>query len=169
MKLALAQLLDDVYARCIPDGGCFNWTGAVQSAGKSPAIRAGHRGTSLRRLMLETASRKPIDPKSMATYTCGNRLCVKLEHLALVSRQTLQLRNDSEFNALQRLVKSHKIKAKVRLRAKLTMEIAQAIKADDRPQREIAKIYNISQATVNSIKCGRTWKDESNPFLRLAS
>lgn len=165
----LEELLGDVYARCIPDGECLNWTGAVQSCGKSPAIRAGHRGTSLRRLMLETASKKKIDPKLRATYTCGNKLCVRLEHLALVSRKTIQLRNESEFNALQRLVKSQRIREKVRLRSKLTMDIAKAIMVDESPQREIARKYNVSQTTVNSIKRGRTWQDESNPFLRLAA
>ena len=165
----LAQLLDDVYARCIPDGECMNWTGAVQSCGKSPAIRAGRRGTSLRRLMLETASKRKIDPQGRATYTCGNKLCVRLEHLALVSRKTLQLRNESELNALQRLLKSQRIKEKARLRSKLTMEIAKSIMADESPQREIAKKYNISQTTVGSIKRGLTWQDASNPFLRLAA
>jgi predicted XRE-type DNA-binding protein len=105
----------------------------------------------------------------MATYTCGNERCIRLEHLASVSRRSIQLRINQNYNAADKLAKSAKIIVKARARAKMTMEKAKEIRALDLPQREIARRYGIAQSTVGTIKRGTTWIDHTNPFLRLAA
>jgi group I intron endonuclease len=42
-------------------------------------------------------------------------------------------------------------------RAKLTLDMVDAIKNDDRPERTIAKDYGVSRSTINSIKRGINW------------
>lgn len=168
----MKTLLDHVYARCIQDGDCMNWTGAAQRRGKSPTMRrpGDGRGVSLRRLMLEVATGREVPPKLVATYTCGNRECVRLEHLAAISRNALQERNDAQFDAATRLRKSHRISVKIRAwKTKLTLEQAREIRAAPGIYSEIARRYGVSQHTVGSIKRGLTWRDLSNPFARLAA
>lgn len=164
-------LLERVYEKCIPDGGCMNWTGATQSVCKSPIMRKleeGGRAVSLRRYMLEIAQGKKVYAARVATYMCGNPKCVKLEHLGEITRKTLQERNISLMNAGQRLIKAKRVSDKARKRAKLTPELAREIAALNEPQRVIAQKYGIGQSTVSQIKRGATWQDYTNPFLRLA-
>ena len=166
------ELLKRVYAKCIEDGDCMNWTGAVQSKCRSPCMRPmGSKShcVSLRRMMIEVATGKQPDKSKVATYMCGNSRCVRLEHLRLITRKTLQERNDSRLNLMQRLRKSQRISEKARARAKLTLELAQEIVAAEGSQRELALKYGVSQSTVGTIRRGETWRDLTNPFARLAA
>lgn len=166
------ELLKRVYSKCVEDGECMNWQGAVQSKCKSPCMRPiGTNGhcMSLRRMMLEAAADRKLDHNKLATYMCGNSRCVRLEHLGMVTRKTLQERSDANFNAMQRLNKSRRISEKARARAKLTMELAQEIAVAEGSQRALARKYGISQSTVGTIRRGETWRDLTNPFARLAA
>ena len=147
----------------------MNWTGAAQRRGKSPTMRrpGDGRGVSLRRLMLEVATGREVPPKLVATYTCGNRECVRLEHLAAISRKALQERNDAQFDAAARLRKSGRITEKARKRSKLTEDVARQIRDAEGPQREIAQGFGVSQTTVGSVRRGETWRDMSNPWRGL--
>ena len=168
----ITQLLEKIYARCIPDGECLNWTGAVQLRSKSPTIRRpdGGQGASLRRMLLETAKGQCAPREMVATYMCGNRACVRLEHQGLISRADLQKRNDAQFDAATRLLKSHRISVKVRLaKAKLTLELAREIRGAGGTYSEISNKYGVSMHTVGSIKRGLTWRELDNPFARLAA
>ena len=171
MNTNLQALLDRVYAKCIPNGECMDWTGAVQSKCNSPSIRRAEGGhsVSLRRYLLEVAQGKKPYGARVVTYLCGNPKCVRLEHIGEITRNTLQARNYAQFNAVQRLLKATRVSVKARARAKLTAEIVQAIRASDEPQHVIAARYGIVQSTVSQIKRGVTWQDYSNPFLRLAA
>lgn len=162
----IEQLLKRVYDRCIEDEhGCMNWTGAVQSGCKSPVMRRGNaHGSSLRRWILEESQGQKIPQSKVATYTCGNSKCVKLEHLMAVTRAHIQRRNDAKFDAATRLRKSHRIVVKVRAKAKLSVDIAREIREAEGPQRAIARRYGVSQATVGSIKRGVTWREVGVTF-----
>ena len=162
----IEQLLKRVYDRCVEDEhGCMNWTGAVQSGCKSPVMRRGNaHGSSLRRWILEESQGQKLPQSKVATYKCGNSKCVKLEHLMAVTRAHIQRRNDAGFNAADRLRKSHRIIVKARARAKLSIETAREIREAEGPQREIARRYGVSQATVGSIKRGTVWRDVGVSF-----
>lgn len=166
-------LLERVYGKCIKDAhGCMNWTGCAQRRGKSPAMRHPENGrtVSLRRLMLQVSSGRAVPAKLVVTYTCGNRNCVRLEHLSAVTRRVLQQRNDAQFDAAARLRKSHRISVKVRAqRAKLTPELAREIRGAVGSYKDIAQRYGVSPHTIGSVKRGLTWRDASNPFLLLAA
>lgn len=169
--MTIEKLLERVYANCIPDAmGCMIWTGAVRWACHNPSIRKeGGNSVSLRRYMLEVANGKKPSHKLVATYTCGNKKCVKLEHTAAVTRTVLQTRVNSEMNAIEKLRKAKRSSVKRRIYAKLTPEIVQAIKESSEPQKLVAKRYGVVQSTISQIKRGVTWKDYDNPFTRLAA
>lgn len=169
--MSLSDLLKRVYDKCVEDGECMNWQGAVQSKCRTPAMRRFGTGScvSLRRMMLETDSGKKISPSRFATYMCGNINCVRLEHLGVVTRKVIQERNEAGFDAVQRMTKAKKITEKARARAKLTLKLAQEIASAEGTQRELAKRYGVCQSTVGMIRRGETWRDLTNPFASLAA
>jgi DNA-binding transcriptional regulator YiaG len=119
--------------------------------------------------MVEVSQGKQPNRKRVISYLCGNSQCVRLEHIGEITRSTLQTRNYTQFNAMQRLLKASRVSAKARTRAKLTPEIAQEIRESNESQRVIARKYGIGQSTVSQIKRGITWQDYTNPFWRLAA
>jgi predicted XRE-type DNA-binding protein len=60
-----------------------------------------------------------------------------------------------------------KISSVARQHAKLNEQLAEEIRQADGTQREIAKRFGVSQATVSVIKRGKTWRDYNNPFAQL--
>ena len=172
--MSLEVLLKRVYDKCVEDGECMNWQGAVQSKRRTPAMRrmgaVGHgHCVSLRRMMLELASGKKLGPSRCATYMCGNINCVRLEHLGAVTRKTIQERNEARFDAVQRMTKAKRITEKARARAKLTLELAQEIAVAEGSQRALAAKYKVSQSTIGMIRRGEAWRDLTNPFASLAA
>lgn len=53
----------------------------------------------------------------------------------------------------------HSVTLHQKSNVKLTNEIAQAIRADQRVQRDIAREYGVSEATVSMIKSGKIWRN----------
>ena len=67
--------------------GCLVWTGSLlrlrPNSPRHPRVHMNDRSWYVRRLVWEQAH-GPIPPRTGVRFTCGNDLCVKLEHLALV-------------------------------------------------------------------------------------
>ena len=87
------------------------------------------------------------------THTCNNKACCNPEHLILdtASENTRAAYRDGLALSGER-----------HPRAKLTDEQVAAIRADTRPQVEIAKAFGIRQPHVSSIKRGAARKDRTN-------
>lgn len=65
-------------------GRCLAWTGNVGSRGTVPLVKVGGKRYHVRRLVagaagLDIAGRRVLD-------RCGNRLCVRADHLYIVDR-----------------------------------------------------------------------------------
>jgi hypothetical protein len=73
-------------------------------------------------------------------HKCDNRLCVRPDHLYAGTHRE----NMRDMRVRERNIR------------KLTHEQAARIRADTRPQRQIAADYGVSQSTVWHIKIGRT-------------
>jgi predicted XRE-type DNA-binding protein len=65
------------------------------------------------------------------------------------------------------MLRKSKISIMARHRAKLTVEMAEEIRQAEGKQRDIAKRFGVSQATVSVIKRGLAWRDYNNPFALL--
>ena len=96
-------------------------------------------------------------------HRCHNSTCVNPRHLY----------TGTQFENMQQMVRDGRHYKKARYQPKVTWAIADAIRADIRPQEQIAHEYGISRSTVSNIKNGRTWarqdfKDHSNiaKFMR---
>lgn len=171
------SLFDFIKDRCIIEGDCWNWQGAMQICGSTPTMNVrnpvtGKRGAmSVRRAtLLEKHKANPHFLKGkLATYSCGNAKCVNPEHTHAVSRRTLQKSLVKERGYLQCPVRAQKLAKIMRAKSPLTPELVAQIRADESPQKEIARRFGVSQAAISKIKRWETWRDTANPFAQLGA
>jgi predicted XRE-type DNA-binding protein len=165
----MSHLIDVITKHVVEDGECWNWTGALQSCGATPAMNYKRKVGAVRRFILLERGPAPAG-RPIATYTCGNPLCVHPEHTDWSKRKAVQQRTTQEQGHQNVAVRNKKIADKARQRAKLTLELAQQVREAEGFQHEIAARFGISQATVSSIKLGKTWRSyTNNPFAGLGA
>lgn len=160
------NLIDLIKKHVVEEGDCWNWTGALQSCGSVPTMRYNKQTGSVRRFVLLDHGVELT--KRLATYTCGNELCVNPEHLAPATRKAVQKRTAKTGHLLDPM-RCKRVSDKARLRSKLTLDQALAIRYAEGSQDDIAAQFGVSQATVSVIRRGKTWRDYSNPFARLTA
>jgi hypothetical protein len=161
------NLIETIKKHVVEEGDCWNWTGAHQSCGSVPTMRWQGKVGSVRRFVLLDQGVN-LD-KRLATYTCGNPDCVNPEHLAPTTRKRLQVRTVAESSYTSNPMRRKRVSDKARLRGKLNLDQAMAVRHAEGTQRDIAARFGVSQATVSVIKRGVTWQDYTNPFARLAA
>ena len=147
-------------------GDCWEWTGALQVRSPTPVMRFQQQTNQVRRFIAQAKGRQ-LDGDRLVTCKCRNELCVNPDHVVVVSRKRLQEMIAQERQYQTNPVRMKKLAEKARLRSKLTPEQVEEIRNAEESQRAIAARYGITQGAVSSIKCGRTWKDYSNPFAAL--
>jgi hypothetical protein len=162
----VSALYDRVLRRIEEVGECYEWTGAF--SGRVPAIVWKGKTLNVRRALADDMRvSKAIGRDKVAASRCGNWRCVRLEHIQVITRKALQQRTAKKAPLAARMVGQRKISNKARQRGKLTVEIASAIRESTDTQREIAKRYGVSQATVYAIRKGLTWRQYGSPFEQL--
>ena len=109
----------------------------------------------------------------LAWTSCRNPDCVNPAHVVRTTRTEASKASAAAMNAADRALRAMRTAHALRDRknVKLSMEIATAIREDDRPQRTIAAEYGVTQHTIYDIKRNAMWRDYSitnNPFSMLA-
>jgi hypothetical protein len=164
----MSHLVDIITKHVVEDGDCWNWTGAMQSCGSTPTMNYKRKVGAVRRFIL--LERGHNQPGMVATYTCGNPLCVKPEHTTWAKRKTVQQRTTQEQGHQGDVLRCKKIADKARQNGKLNEELAAQVREAEGNQYEIAARFGISQATVSAIKLGKTWRSYAgNPFAGLGA
>ncbi len=163
----MSELILRIQGHVVEDGECWRWTGALQSCGATPVMRWEKKTKAVRRLIL--SERGPIPRnKMLATYTCGNPMCVHPDHTSWALRKTVQQRTHQERGHQHKATRNKKIADKAREKGKLTHEQALEVREAEGSQRAIAARFGVSQATVSSIKLGKTWRSYvASPFAGL--
>ena len=162
------ELIARIYKHVEEEGECWNWTGALQTCGTTPVMRWQGKVQSVRRAIL--LEHGPNQPHLLATYSCGNPMCVHPEHTMWAIRRTVQRRTTAEQGHQNNLVRCKKLADKARAKGKLTLELATAVREAEGVQHEIAARFGISQATVSAIKTGKTWRTYgASPFAGLGA
>ena len=162
----MSALIQNIQAFAIEEEcGCWRWIGATQNC-KTPMMRWDGKVSSVRRFVL--TERGTHLKGYLAGTTCGNPLCVRPDHIVRTTRRQVSIQAAESMGAESRIWRRMNIAHAARLRGKLTMEIANAIREDDRPQRSIARDYGVTQHTIQSIKAGLIWREyASHPFAGL--
>jgi hypothetical protein len=132
---------------------CVIWPFAKKGGGRGRAlygaVKIGGIQKQAHRCMCILANGEPPTPSHEAAHSCHNPACINPRHLRWATR----LENEGDKN-----LRGTRPKGEHHANARLSDEDVRAIRADRRPQREIAKSYGISQTPVSKIKRLESWK-----------
>lgn len=86
-----------ILERCVPDGDCLIWQGAVNSRGYG-SVGGGRRGyTLLAHRVVFTEEVGPIEDGMTVDHMCANKLCMNVFHLQLVTAgENARLKNERQ-------------------------------------------------------------------------
>lgn len=166
MGAGVSKLVEHIKRHVVEVGGCWEWRAAVQKCGSTPVMRWEGKVKAVRRLLAIEQNLQFANGK-LATSKCGNWMCVHPDHVHTVTRAKLQQRIAKEMQFHTNPLRMKKLAMQARKRSRLNEELAQEIREAEGTQRAIAARYGITQATVSCIKCGKTWRDYTNPFTAL--
>lgn len=157
----------EIYARCEDLGECLRWTGTTcnhvpqmyRSNGRGSGTKKAGTYWSCRRIVFEERA-GPIPPGMFPVPMCRDKMCVRFEHLRLLtSKQIGQLAaKEGKFSSPMRCAA---ISAGVRRsgQAKLTIEIAREIRASSESGKDIARRLGVDKSLPPRIRRGEAWRE----------
>jgi hypothetical protein len=127
---------------------CWLWKEHVDKDGYPPFRLRGHRHKAARIALYIVTG---VDPwPLLACHKCNNPTCCNPAHLyAGTQSQNLQ----------QAISEGRAFIGDHNGRAKLTRADVAAIRASKRPYAELANLFNVSAATIESVHNRRSWKN----------
>ncbi len=132
---------------------CRLWQGALTPSGygartrTTDGARVQHRWVMMQ--VGQDVEGRPFEVGLDVMHVCDNRLCYRYDHLRVGTRAE---------NLADMVTKRRSAVGSRQGQAKLSEADIPAIRADARPQHEIAAEYGVSQMTVSKIKRGVTWR-----------
>ena len=161
------QTIESLMQRTSIEGDCIEWSGYVY-AGNNPQVSHAGKMVAVRKLVMLLNDRKVPDRAYYKT-TCGNDLCVRLEHIKVVDhkKHMAAMAKNVRHNAPTRIAK---LQAAAAHRRKLSEDQVNEILVSDEPSRALADIYGVSHGTITKIKGNRARRIVSaslNPFAGL--
>lgn len=131
---------------------CWSWTASRSKDGYGQFRLAGKMEKSHRVAFLLRHGRWP---EPCALHRCDNPSCVRWSHLF----EGTQLDNAADRDAKGR---NAQVSGEAHGRSELTLADVEAIRATRGVllQRELAKIYGVSQAHISKIQTGQQWRSE---------
>ena len=155
------RTLDDLMQRCFvdPDTGCWHWRGTFFK-GEPKVWLADYRTvTGGARAAVILSTKRTIGPGQVAwRYRCHSKDCVSPQHIRVGTKA-----EHGAWQAQHGVLKGlpSKIAASTRqgrARSKVTEELAELIRASDKPGRVLAAELGLSDQTISKIRCMRAWK-----------
>lgn len=158
-------LIEKIQRHITPDGDCWQWHGCMQGA--IPMMKHDGKVANVRRLVL---IERGVPMKGhIATYTCGNPVCVNPEHAARSTRTQMNRRNMAEMSGATNTLRVKRIaEIKRRTSAKLSQADVDQIRAADEKQQDLANRYGVTKSLIGKIRRGEVWRTFSaSPFSGL--
>lgn len=165
-----AITLDYIKARCIEEGDCLIWQGAVGDAGYPIMKRYGGPCLLVRRVVVGLDGREP-KPRQPVTCTCDDKRCVAPDHLKLSTWSKVGKKAAAK-GAFSSKARGSKIAASRRESSgvKLNADIARTIRESTESGPVLAARYGVNKSRINAIKRGDAWKDYTpSPFAGLGA
>lgn len=150
---------ENLHMFCHDCGDCLLWKLGVNSQGL-PCARIDGKRMTVRRYVYEHIYGRSLRNGACVSTRCGNARCLAKNHLLrrtrsqLIKQQYLDGMRNTPGEYLRRLRASIE-----RGPAKINMEIARQIRAEQGSQLSIALKYGISRPAVSQIKRGLTWRE----------
>jgi hypothetical protein len=149
--------LEAIMARTVEDCDCLIWQGPTNAS--SHPVFGGH---TVRRLVWSAHHGQTLDARRLVSVTCGNPKCVNPEHLALTSKAEVSrvtgARRDVRIRRAASCARTNRAKF-----GKITMDIAQEIRASDKTGKALAAEHGVSESLISLVRRGRSWV-MPNPF-----
>lgn len=160
-----ADLLQKIKARCIEDGGCLIWPGAMAD-GNCPHMRNGRKYVNVRRFLYEQTT-GPIPQGMLIAVTCECKRC--LRHVAPMTTQQVR-QKVADQGVYAPAIHGPKVAAGWRRAGvKHPEDVIREIRASDESGAALARRLNVSESHVSKIRRGAARKDYSNPFAGLGA
>jgi len=161
------QTIDSLMERTSAEGDCIEWSGYVY-AGNNPQVSHDGKMIAVRKLVMLLHERK-LPERAYYKITCGNDLCVRLEHIKVVEhkKHMTQMAKMVLHNAPTRIAKLQQMAFS---RRKLSDQQVQDIIMSDESSRTLAAVYGVSRSTISKVKAHRARRVVSasmNPFVGL--
>jgi|TARA_Y100000310_G_C20183964_1_gene579470 hypothetical protein len=131
----------------VSGNGCWNWRGALSWNGYGRLGWIGFKSTAAQRVFYEIHKGK-IKDGLFIDHLCRNRKCVNPEHLEAVT-----------------VTENNRRGARTTLKKQDVLDIRELNGIFT--QRQIAKIFNISQPSINNIIKKRRWELSPDPIPQL--
>lgn len=161
--------LDRIKARCIEEGDCLIWQGALSKQG-FPSMKFEGKSTTVRRVVMKLSG-SPAASRQPVVCSCDEKKCVKLEHL---KRSTIKKvsRKAVKTGYLSSLARRANVSATKRKseKARLTIEKAREIRASDETGVALAKRYGVDETIIGRVRRGKLWIEyAATPFAGLGA
>jgi hypothetical protein len=159
--------IESLMERTSVEGDCIEWLGYSYD-GNNPQVSHAGKMMSVRKLVMLLNERKVPDRAYYKT-TCGNDLCVRLEHIKVVDtkKHMAAMAKNVRHNAPTRIAK---LQAAAVGRRKLSDEQVHDIVMSSESSRALALQYGVSPGTISKVKAHRARRVVSasvNPFAGL--
>ena len=144
----------------VNENGCWICTSHYCTNKKYPKIRLGNKGFIISRLITKYIKKEDIENKYVC-HTCDNRMCINPEHLFIGTA----LDNTTDMFNKNRNVTTKGMNYNSCVnngRAKLTADDVLRIFNSSLKNSDLAKKYNVSTATISSIKNKKRWREMTN-------
>jgi hypothetical protein len=160
-----------VIERCEEDADCLLWQNAINEHGQPKCTFHHPDGTrstkNLRRVVWNLHSEKPLKPRLFVQMTCENKHCLNPDHMRAITKSVMVAQTWK--NMATRVNKVLAVQRTTRaLRGKLDMEKARYIRSTDRPAKELAAEFGVSQTVIHLVRRNAAWKElGASPFAGL--
>lgn len=132
-----------------PDTGCWNWSGFLSKLGYGSIV------INKKLVLAHRASyelhKGEIPIGLCVCHTCDNPSCVNPEHLFLGTHK-------ENTQDMIRKGRKNPARGEAHPNAKLTAAQVQEILRDNRPNKEVAKEYNVDRTAIQHIRKRKNWK-----------
>ena len=140
--------------------GCMRWAGAMNSG--QIMTRVDGQKLNVRTELWRLYGRKPLPPGFCVRSVCGDPLCLAREHM-VAEAHAAAIRNRRRPVHVRA-----KIAAGKRVNSKITMAVADEIRASTLSERELAAQFGIHPTMAGRIRRGENWLRYDGALGQLA-
>lgn len=173
MRVNVLQSLELIYGKCIEDGECRLWQGAMNRQYpihqmKDPTKKHGQRQVHVRRRVWELAKGQQAKPgpRYVLVANCGNDRCVSEACLQVITKSK-RLRQVAATGVFSSLAFRAKVSAGRRRGSELSDDAVSEIRTSEEPVAVLAERHSLSKGYTYAVKQHRNRRDYTSPFAAL--
>lgn len=152
--------MDKIKHRCVEEGDCLLWQGAMAS-GTCPVITIKQQTYPVRRLLWLRAG-KALPEKGAIVASCGDDRCLLPAHM-------VQRKRGAPIGRKRTPLLRAKMAAIKQAQSSLTLADIEIIRTSAERAVDLAKRYGKAKKTIENIRNGHTWQVQTGFFAGLGA